>query len=109
MDNEYHALLRNDTWELVPHQHQATIGCKWVFRVKRKPNGPVDRYKARLVAKGFLQEPGRDYFETFSPLMKLVTIRVVLSIALSRRWSLRQLNVNNTFLNGTLHEEVYTE
>lgn len=109
MDSEFHALLNNNTWELVPKAQHTPIGCKWVFRIKRKPDSTIDRYKARLVAKGFLQQAGRDYFETFSPVTKPVTIRVVLSLAVSRGWPLRQLDVNNAFLQGTLHEEVYMQ
>ncbi|KAJ9560019.1 hypothetical protein OSB04_005179 [Centaurea solstitialis] len=107
MDDEYNALLRNHTWELIAPPSRPPIGCKWVFRIKRHPDGTVAKYKAQLVAKGFFQEYGRDYFDTFSPITKPVTIRTVLSIALSRGWSLRQLDVNNAFLHGTLQEEVY--
>ncbi|KAJ9566234.1 hypothetical protein OSB04_002200 [Centaurea solstitialis] len=107
MDSEFNALLQNHTWELVPKTSQTPIGNKWVFRVKRNPDGSVAKYKARLVAKGFLQQYGRDYFETFSPVTKPVTIRTILSIALSKGWPLRQLDVNNAFLQGTLCEEVY--
>ncbi|XP_019158580.1 PREDICTED: uncharacterized protein LOC109155350 [Ipomoea nil] len=107
MGDEYHALIKNDTWELVPRTDKKTIGCKWVFRVKRKPDGSVDRYKARLVAKGYLQEHGRDYFDMFSPVTKPATIRIILSLALCHNWPLRQLDVNNAFLHGTMHEKVY--
>nr|KAJ0204246.1 hypothetical protein LSAT_V11C500273960 [Lactuca sativa] len=107
MDSEFNALIQNNTWELVPASNHTPIGCKWVFRIKRNPDGSISKYKARLVAKGFLQQYGKDYFDTFSPVTKPVTIRTVLSIALSNNWPLRQLDVNNAFLHGTLHEEVF--
>ncbi|KAM0003914.1 putative RNA-directed DNA polymerase [Helianthus debilis subsp. tardiflorus] len=107
MDLELNALVQNHTWELVPRTTQNVIGCKWIFRIKRKADGTIDKYKARLVAKGFHQQFGKDYFDTFSPVTKPVTIRTVLSIALSKRWPLHQLDVNNAFLHGTLHEDVY--
>ncbi|KAK9074377.1 hypothetical protein SSX86_006975 [Deinandra increscens subsp. villosa] len=107
MDDEYNALLRNHTWELVAPTTRQPIGCKWIFRIKRHPDGSIEKYKARLVAKGFLQEYGKDYFDTFSPVTKPVKIRTVLAIALSKGWSSRQLDVNNAFLQGQLEEEVY--
>ncbi|BBH09856.1 transposable element gene [Prunus dulcis] len=108
MQDEYDALLRNQTWSLVPATSSMNIvGCKWVFKVKRKADGSVDRYKARLVAKGFHQQEGFDYEETFSPVVKPATIRTILSLALSYNWSLQQLDVRNAFLNGYLQEEVY--
>nr|GME10612.1 Integrase, catalytic core [Ipomoea batatas] len=66
MADEFNVLVKNCTWELVPRANHHLVGCKWVFKVKRKADGSVDRFKASLVAKGFQQEPGRDYFETFS-------------------------------------------
>ncbi|KAK0570922.1 hypothetical protein LWI29_008499 [Acer saccharum] len=107
MSEECNALNTNGTWELVRPTPSTNIGCKWIFRIKRKTDGTIDRYKAHLVAKGFNQRPGVDYFETFSPVIKPTTIRLVLSIATSHGWPLRQLDVNNAFLQGRLTEEVY--
>ena len=108
MTEEFNALVRNGTWVLVPRtRNQNIVGCKWVFRTKRLSDGSVDRYKARLVAKGFHQRPGVDYTETFSPVIKPTTIRLVLSLATSRGWPLRQVDVNNAFLQGRLYDEVY--
>ena len=105
---EYTALKKNKTWHLVPpRQGKNLIDCKWVFRVKRKSDGTVDRYKARLVAKVFKLRYGIDYEDTFSPVVKATTIRLVLSIVVSRGWNLRQLDVQNAFLHGVLEEEVY--
>jgi hypothetical protein len=108
MDEEFSALMTNKTWHLVPAA-QATniIDCKWVYKVKRKSNGTIDRYKACLVAKGFKQCYGIDYDDTFSPVVKAATIQLVLSVVVSRNWCLHQLDVQNAFLHGILEEEVY--
>jgi len=99
--------MKNQTWFLVLTSSQMNIiGCKWVFKVKRKANRSVDRY-ARLVAKGFNQHEGFDYVETFSPVVKPATICTILSLAVSSNWSLQQLDVQNVFLNGYLEETVY--
>lgn len=85
------------------------IGCKWVYKIKRKADGTIDRYKACLVAKGYKQQYDIDYEDTFGPVVKVATIRLILSIAVSRDWTLRQLDVQNAFLHGVLEEEVYMQ
>jgi histone deacetylase 1/2 len=100
--------MENKTWHLVPpSSNKDLIDCKWVYRLKRKADGTIDRYKARLVAKCFKQRYGIDYEDTFSPIVKIATIRTVLALSVSRGWSLRQLDVKNVFLHGVLEEEVY--
>jgi histone deacetylase 1/2 len=108
MDIEYDALMKNKTWHLVPPtKGRNIIDCKWVWKVKRKADGTLDKYKARLVTKGFKQRFGIDYEDTFSPVVKMASIRIILSVAISRGWSLRQLDIQNAFLHGILEEEVY--
>jgi len=110
MQDEMNALYQNNTWELVPRTNQINIiGCKWVFKTKLAPDGSLDRLKARLVAKGFHQEAGIDFTETFSPVIKHATIRLVLSVAMMKQWEIHQLDVKNAFLHGTLSETVYME
>ena len=77
-----------------------------MFRIKRLADGSFERYKARLVAKGFHQVPGVDYGETFSPVIKPTTVRIVLSLVVSKGWVLRQFDVQNAFLHGHLYEDV---
>ncbi|MCH80835.1 retrovirus-related Pol polyprotein from transposon TNT 1-94 [Trifolium medium] len=105
---ELSALLKNHTWDLVKlPSHKKAIGCKWVFKLKLHADGSVERHKARLVAKGFTQTEGIDYIDTFSPVVKMTTVRTFMAIAASQNWPLYQLDVNTAFLHGDLHEEVY--
>lgn len=104
MRDEYLALQRHNTWSLVPlPTNRQAIGCKWVFKVKENPDGTVHNYKARLVAKGFHQVAGFDFSVT--PVVKPTTLRTILTTALSKGWTVRQLNINNAFQNGDLKKE----
>jgi len=108
MNTEFDALLKNGTWSLVPSSPTMNIvGSKWVSRIKRKANGQVERYKARLVAKGFHQQPGIDFAETYSLVVKPFTIRIVLALIVSAGWAIHQVDVSNAFLHGLLQETVY--
>ncbi|BBG94371.1 ABC-2 type transporter family protein [Prunus dulcis] len=107
---EMKALEKNQTWtlETIP-RGKKTIGCRWVFTIKHNADGSIERYKARLVAKGYTQTYGIDYEETFAPVAKLNTVRVLLSLAANLDWPLHQFDVKNAFLHGELTEEVYMD
>lgn len=108
MNTEMNALYENDTFEVVelPCDRKA-IGSKWVYKIKYKSSGEIDRFKARLVVQGFSQNEGVDFDETFSPVVKIVTIRCVINLAVQQSWPIFQLDVNNVFLYGDLKETVY--
>jgi len=108
MDEELEALETNKTWTLVPKDTTMNVvGSKWVFEIKRKSDGMIERYKVRSVAKGFNQEEGVDYNSTYSPVIRMNTVRTIISIAVTNGWQLRQLDIKNAFLNGYLNETVY--
>lgn len=102
------ALQENHTWDIVPCPAGVKpIGCKWVYSIKLRSDGSLDRYKARLVALGNRQQHGVDYEETFAPVAKMTTVRLILAIAASQGWPLSQMDVKNAFLHGDLKEEIY--
>ncbi|CAL1362273.1 unnamed protein product [Linum trigynum] len=105
---EFDALVRNHTWDLVPTPPDCNVlSNRWVFAEKTNPDGSLGREKARLVARGFEQIPGHDFGDTFSPVLKPATLRLLLGISVSNAWSLHQLDISNAFLHDTLKEEVY--
>jgi hypothetical protein len=110
MTAEFQALLSNQTWSLCPRPlHHNVVRNKWVFKIQQNPNDSIERYKARFVAKGFDQLSGIDYHNTFSPVIKSATIRLLLALAVQFDWHIKQLDVSNTFLHGLLDEVVYMQ
>ena len=110
MDNEVEALISRGTWTLVLRPADANIvTCQWVFTIKYHPDGTIAHHKARLVACGFTQAHGIDYTETFSPVVCLNSVSLLLSLAVNQAWSLHALDVSNAFLYGDLEEPVFME
>ena len=110
MKVEMEALENNKTWDLVQlPKGKKLVGCKWVFTPKYNSDGSLERYKARLVAKGYTQTYGVDYEETFAPVAKMNTFRILLALAANQGWDMLQFDVKNAFLHGDLKEEIYME
>jgi hypothetical protein len=110
MQEEFDALQRNQTWELVVCPPRANvITGKWVFKHKLRSDGTLERYKARWVVRGFRQHAGVNFTDTFAPVIKLGTIRTVLHLAASRAWPVHQMDVSNAFLHGHLSKHVYCQ
>ncbi|GKB47702.1 ribonuclease H-like domain-containing protein [Tanacetum coccineum] len=108
MNNEMDALVRYDTWDIVDlPKDRKSRGSKWIFKIKYKPSGEINRFKVRLVAQDFGQKEGIDYEENFSLVVKIVTVKCLLNITVSNSWHVFQLNVNDAFLYGDLAETVY--
>ena len=107
-DSEMESVCKNKTWDLVPlPKGRKAIGNRWFFRVKENQAGEVERFKVRLVAKGFSQKRGTDYDETFAPVAKFTSIRILFSLAAKYSLSLHQMDVKTAFLNGLLGDDIY--
>jgi hypothetical protein len=104
------SIMSNGTWEVVERPYGfKSIGSKWVFQKKLRPDGTIERYKERLVIKGYSQKEGDDFFDTYSPVARLTIIRVLLSLAVAHGLLVHQMDVKKAFLNGELDEKVYME
>ena len=102
--------MSNHTWELVELPPKVKpIDCKWVFKRKLKLDGTIDKFKARLVAKGYKQKHNVDYFNTYSPVTRIASIRILFAITSIHKLVVHQMNVKTAFLNGDLEEEIYME
>jgi len=112
MDREIGSLEHAGTWTTVPRPHgKNVVRCKWVFRLKRKADGSIDKYKAHLVARGFTQIYGVDYYNTYSPVAQLTSFHFILTIAARNDWEVEAFDFNSAYLNGELDadEEIYMQ
>jgi hypothetical protein len=109
MQEELNNFMRNDVWHLVPRPNQNVVATKWVFRNKQDEHGVMTRNKARLVPKGYSQVEGLDFGETYAPVARLESIRILLAYATYHGFKVYQMDVKSTFLNGPIKEEVYVE
>ena len=110
INDEMDSIIGNKTWKLVDLPPGSNpIGCKWIFRKKMKIDGTIDKFKARLVAKGFKQKEGLDYFDTYAPVARITTIRLLIALASIYKLEIHQMDVKTAFLNGELDEEIYME
>jgi hypothetical protein len=107
---EYQALIENGTWELVPRPKDApVVGSRWVFTIKYDKDGNLSRYKARFVCKGFTQTEGIDYFDTYSPVVHITSLRMILALACKNDWDLISMDIKTAFLNAPVDETIYVQ
>ena len=110
MIEEYHSIMKNDIWEIVPiPEKNSIVTSKWIYKIKHAADGSIEKYKARFVARGFSQKEGIDYEETFAPVSRYTSIRSVISLAAVMKWKIHQMYVKTSFYNGIVEEEFYVQ
>ena len=108
VNDEMESIMGNNTWILTDLPPGCKpLGCKWIFKRKMKIDGTIEKFKARLVIQGFRQKPGVDYFDTYAPVARITTIRLLIALAAIHNLVIHQMDVKTAFLNGKLEEEVY--
>ena len=104
------SIMQNHTWELVELPEECKpLGYKWIFKRKMKVDGSIDKYKAKLIIKGYKKREGLDYFDTYSSITRINSIRIILAIAAWRNLEVHQMDVKTAFLTRDLNEEIYIE
>ena len=102
--------MKNDVLDTVPKpENKSVVSSKWIYKIKHVGNGSIEKYKARFVARGFSQKEGIDYEETFAPIARYTSIRTIMALASMMKWDLHQIDVNTTFVNAMIEEEIYIE
>jgi hypothetical protein len=110
MEKEYSSIMRNDVWEIVPRpESKSMVGSRWVYKIKQGADGSVEKCKAKFVAKEFSQVEGIDYDETFAPVARYSSVRVILAISAQIGWKVHQMDVKIAILNEVVEEEIYVE
>ena len=108
MIEEYQSIMNNNVWDVVPRpKGKSIVTSKWIYKIKHAANGSIEKHKAIFVAHGFSQKEGIDYEETFAPVARYTSIRLVLALAAMMKWKIHQMDVKTDFLNGVVEEEVY--
>jgi len=110
MDEEYSTLMENNTWDLVPLlKGRKHVRCRWIYQTNIAIDGEIRKYKSQFFAKGYSQVHGIDYTDTFAPVAKMDSIRLVLAIAASCKWEVHHMDVKSEFIHGDLKEEIYMD
>ena len=109
MGEEYQALVDNGTWEHVAAPTDPLLKCRWVYKIKRDESGTITKYKVRLVAKGFTQQHGVNFFETFSPVAKIQTVRLIVFLSVQLSFPMIQFDIPNAYVKAPVHEDIFME